>query len=337
MTTRTHDRLVDRVRMRGTVEWWIAYIAGPLLVFGAGLVFIPNLVYDRFVWQFLWGPVVADAVGHPVSHHGIEAVKGYNPVNTVTYLSIVLYALPGVRAFFETFHFEVDTRLAYGLAPILVAGGVMRALEDAGVLPVPLDRLFITPSIYFVVSAITIGTLLLGVWIRDWVDTPAAVPLSVASVGTVWSIAGLGVATSYALRPTTSVRPSVPFIAVGVASLFAGAFYLAGQVWDRPALAHPLTLLLVFGQLLDATQNLLGVGWYGYTPKLFVTQRVYEATGFVGSTFLLKLGVVLAIVWFVASSDEPVETTWHWLILFVATAVGLPQGVRGFLRITLGV
>lgn len=337
MTTVSLARVYERMPRTGTTEWWLLYLGGPLVVLGAGFLLFPALVYDRFVWQYLWGPVAADAVGQPVTYHGITAVKGYNPVNTGTYLTIVLYALPGVRAFLETFDIGVDTRLAYGLAPILVAGGVMRALEDAGLLPVPIDRLFITPSIYFVVSGITLATLLVGVWVHQRFDASSAVPLAVASVGTAWSLGGLVVASTYALRPSTSVHPTVPVLAVGTAIGFVGVFHLGGEHGGRPAFSHPLVLLLVFGQLLDATQNLIGVGWYGYTPKLFITKAVYELTGFVGSTFLLKFGAVLAIVWFVASSDEPVDSTWTWLILFVATAVGLPQGVRGVLRITLGV
>ena len=120
------------------------------------LLAFPELVYDRYVWQYLWGPVVADAVGQSVTYQDITAVKGYNPVNTLTYVALVLYALPGVQAFFATFDIDLDTELACSLAPILVAGGVMRALEDAGRLPVPLDRLFITPSIYFVIAELTV-------------------------------------------------------------------------------------------------------------------------------------------------------------------------------------
>lgn len=337
MTTEAPDQILTRLRTLGTFEWWIAYVGGPLLLFGAGLALFPGLIYDRFVWQYLWGPVVADAVGHPVTFHGIRAVKGYNLVNTITYVTIALYALPGVRAFFKTFDIDLNIRLAYGLAPILVAGGVMRALEDATLLPIPLDRLFITPSIYFVISGITLVTLGVGVWIRDRAGVPDAIPFSVAGVGTVWSLAGFTIAGSYALRPTTSVHPSVPLLTVGGASLFVVGAYLVGTYRDRPELGHPLVLLLVFGQLLDATQNLLGVGWYGYTPKLFVTRHIYEMTGFVGSTFLLKFGAVLAIVWLVASNDDPVDAPWNWLVLVAATAVGLPQGVRGALRITLGV
>ena len=79
--------------------------------------------------------------------------------------------------------------------------------------------------------------------------------------------------------------------------------------------------------MVDAAQSLIGVTFFGYTPKLFLTRAIYELTNFVGSTFLLKLGAATLIVYFVATSEEDVTAAWNWLILFAATAVGLPRGI----------
>lgn len=337
MTPSTTTRIEDRLPPSGTGPWWLLYLLAPIIAVALGLALFPELVYDRYVWQYLWGPVVADGAGEPVTHQGLRAVKGYNPVNTITYVVVMLYALPGVRAFLSTLDIDLDAGLAYGLAPILVAGGVMRALEDAGLLFRPLNLLFITPPIYFTIAAITVVAFLIGVGIRDWFDTENAVPIVCAAVGTVWSIAGFALALSYGLAPARTFRPLVPIATVGIAGLFVAGFYVAGDRFDRRYLRHPLSLLLVFGQMLDAAQNLIGVTFFGYTPKLFATRAVYEATNFPGSTFVLKLAVVVLIVWTVGSSDDDMTATWNWIILFVATAVGLPQGVRGMLRVTLGI
>lgn len=327
----------DVVPSTGSREWWIVYLLAPSVLLALGLVLFPHLVYDQYIWQYLWGPVAADAAGEPVTHEGIRAMKGYNPVNTATYIAIVLYTLPGIREFLETFEIELNTHLAYGFAPILVAGGVMRALEDAGALPTPLDLLFITPPIYVVITALTVAMLLVGVGIREWFDAPQAVPLAAATLGTLWSLVGVAVVIAYGLQPGGVLRPLVMIAAIGIALAFVGGFYGASTWLNRPALGHPLVRLLVFGQMLDAAQNLIGVSFFGYTPKLFITRLVYEATNFSGATFLLKFAAVGLIVWFVTTSEEDVDATWNWLILFAATAVGLPQGVRGALRIVLGV
>jgi len=136
------ERVVSTVTRRvetalpetGSREWWALYLIAPLVLIGGGLLVFPTLVYDRFIWQYLWGPVVADAAGQPVAHEGIRAVRDLHAVNTVTYLAAVVYSLPGLRAYLDQLDASFDARLTYGFAPIIIAGGAMRALEDPGLL-----------------------------------------------------------------------------------------------------------------------------------------------------------------------------------------------------------
>ena len=318
----------------GTREWWLAYLFGPLVLLGVGFALFPRVVYDQFIWQYLWGPVVADAANQPVTHNGITAVTGYNPVNTVTYLVVVLYALPGLREFLSAFKIDLSTRLAYGLAPIIIAGGAMRALEDASVLG-SWDILFITPTIYFVIAGVTLSGLATGAVLRN--RGVASVPATVGGLGSIWAVLALGVALQYGLTAAPTFRPGVPVLTLGIAVLATGGFYLAGSVTGWSALHHPMYLLVIFGQLWDAAQNLIGVSLYGYTPKMFITQQLYQWTGFEGSTFLVKLLAVTFVVWVLADGEQDFPHEQWWVIAMVIIAVGLPMGVRGTLRMMLGV
>lgn len=211
----------------------------------AGLALFPELVYDRFIWQYLWGPVVADAASEPVTYQGIRAVPGYNPVNTVVYLGIVLYSLLGIGAYLDALNVDLDTRLAYGLAPIVIASGAMRALEDVRLLG-QFDVLFITPSIYFVVAGATIASLALGAFLRD--RSRVSIPLTVGVVSTGWAVVAIARAVSYGLVNEGTVRLVVPFLTTGVALGVTGAFYLVGSMACWTALHRPMYLLVVFGQ-----------------------------------------------------------------------------------------
>ncbi|WP_458186603.1 DUF63 family protein [Haladaptatus sp. NG-WS-4] len=122
-------------------------------------------------------------------------------------------------------------------------------------------------------------------------------------------------------------------IALGVTALY---YWGAGFVASVP-LRHPLFLLAVFGQTWDGAQNLVGVTFLGYSPKLVVTNLVYQATGFSGSTFVLKLLVTGGIVWYLADAKAEMNHTWWWIMTFFIGAIGLPMGVRGSLRMMLGV
>ena len=45
-------------------------------------------------------------------YEGIRATTGYSLVNDITYLAVVLYSLPGLRAFLDTLDIDLTTRLA---------------------------------------------------------------------------------------------------------------------------------------------------------------------------------------------------------------------------------
>ncbi len=333
VSTVTH-RVETALPATGTREWWVLYLLAPVVLVGAALLAFPTLVYDRFVWQYLWGPVVADAAGQPVTHEGIRAVRGYNAVNTVTYLAAVVYSLPGLRAYLDSLDVTYDARLAYGFAPIIVAGGAMRALEDIGLLG-DYAVLFITPSIYFVVTAVTVLSLGVGALARN--RNIGSIPSIVGLVGTVWAIGAVGWALWYGLSTSAPLRVWVPVATTGIALGVTALYYWGASLVDIAHLRHPLSLLAVFGQMWDAAQNLIGVTFLGYSPKLVVTNLVYQATGFSGSTFVLKLLVTGGIVWYLADAKEEMNHTWWWLMTFFIGAIGLPMGVRGSLRMMLGV
>ena len=334
MSTTLTERVSASIPTTGSRNWWLLYVFGPILVVVGGLLAFPDLVYDRFIWQYLWGPVVADASGGSVTHDGIQATAGYNLVNTITYLAVVLYSVPGLQAFLDTLDIDLTTRLAYGLAPIILAGGAMRALEDLGVLGA-LDVLFITPSIYFVIAGVTLVGLAIGAVLRD--RGVASVPTTVGLLGSVWAMLTIGWALLYGVTAAETFRPIVPILTIGIAVLVTGGFYLAGTVTGWSALRHPMYLLIIFGQMWDAAQNLVGVTLYGYTPKMFITQQLYQWTDFEGSTFIVKLLAVILVVWVLADSDDDLPHQQWWLIAVIIIAVGLPMGVRGTTRMMLGV
>ncbi|MFC4989302.1 hypothetical protein [Saliphagus infecundisoli] len=95
-----------------TREWWALYLLAPVVLIGTALLVFPTLVYDQFIGQYLWRLVVADAAGQPVAHEGIRAIRGYNTVNTLTYLAAVGYSHPGLHAYLDALDVSFDVRPA---------------------------------------------------------------------------------------------------------------------------------------------------------------------------------------------------------------------------------
>lgn len=141
----------------------------------------------------------------------------------------------------------------------------------------------------------------------------------------------------YSGADAETVRPFVPVATVGIAVVLTLGFYAVGRLGVMPSFQRPIYLLIAFGQLWDAAQNLLGTTFFGYEPKMFLTHHIFEVSGFSGSTFLIKLGLVPLVVWILADSEEELGHVWWWLLTVGVLAVGLPMGVRGSLRMMLGV
>lgn len=142
---------------------WVFLLVGSFLSFLAGLVFLPELFWDDFLWRYFWGPVVADAKGHPVD--GISS--GYNPVNTFFYGLILIIAFFGIYKLIIYLDVRIDRKYVYSLLPWIVLGGSLRSLQDAGLFETPLDKFLITPLIYFLLGLSALSLLVLGAYLSE--------------------------------------------------------------------------------------------------------------------------------------------------------------------------
>ncbi|PSP52095.1 hypothetical protein BRC60_01000, partial [Halobacteriales archaeon QH_1_68_42] len=166
-----------------------AWLGGALALVGGlvvGSLALPGLVYDRFVWQYFWGPIYSDANNavcavkdggsvellgstaacRAAAETGVVAYTGYTTVSTVGYMVILLFAILGVLHLLDRIEVGEDRRLVVALLPFMLFGGALRVVEDvtdsavrAGVEPIltyPLNTLFISPIIYVTVFLVTL-------------------------------------------------------------------------------------------------------------------------------------------------------------------------------------
>ncbi|MFP4530660.1 MAG: DUF63 family protein [Halodesulfurarchaeum sp.] len=269
---------------------WTAGVAAILAVLVGGSVLFPNLVYARFVWQYFWGPVVADAHnaqaaawngGEPLffssasaaaSAPGPVAYPGYTVVSEIGYAVTLLIALAGVVFLLNRLDFEVDVSLIYPLFPFMLFGGALRVLEDAqnslagtgaGLIPFPWTALLISPIIYFTVFFIALGTLLLALRLRDEgyaesVDWPIAIVgsglLGLSLLGLLW----LSMTTT-----EVEFHPSFTILTIGGATLIAGGGWWAVRRYV-PAVASGtpvLGALILWAHSVDGLANVLAIDW----------------------------------------------------------------------------
>ncbi len=149
---------IYRTYKKNKLKIWISFLVAAPAVLILGSLFFPDLFWERFLWRYIWGPVVADAEGRVIE--GVSA--GYNPVNTIVYAIVLIISFFGIYEIFEYFEIEVDQRFVYSLMPWVILGGSLRSLEDVGLFKEPLDRFMITPLIYFLLGFFVLLILLVG-------------------------------------------------------------------------------------------------------------------------------------------------------------------------------
>jgi uncharacterized membrane protein len=151
---------------RQKIALFLGIFLGIIAVIIIGYLLAPTLVYDQWIWKYYWGPVVADASGHPVSFHGVTAQEGYTLISEITYGIILVCALYGLYKLLKKFEIRIDWYFCLALFPYILFGPVTRVLEDTNYFSDPLVYWFISPLIYFQTTLYVLIFLFLGYYIQ---------------------------------------------------------------------------------------------------------------------------------------------------------------------------
>lgn len=329
------------------LETWVATaIAFGVLVAGAALAF-PRRVYDEFIWQYFWGPVVADAHGISTSHcairdegtvriaesatecataSGVIAHPGYTTTSTVAYALILLFAIIGIVLTMQRFRLGTDRGFFYGLVPFVFFGGALRVVEDANatlyretaefLIALPWVGFIISPLIYFTVFIVA----MLAFFGSRWAAGQGLVSRyehALAGVGTVLLLGTL-LLLAYFVAGTDAggFYIVVPIITLGGATLITGVvWYFIERYWPViNAGTGFMGFVIIWGHTVDGVANVLSLDWWdviglptGYTPKHVVTRTINDVTASVQP----------------AAMSDLIGTAWPFLPLKVIVAVAV--------------
>ena len=286
--------VADRID-RSPEAFWLAAAGAIVALLAGGSLLARELVYDRFLWQYFWGPVVADgngaacavrSPGGPVEYLGslsactsaeldglIAAYPGYTLVSEVGYISVLLFALLGVVLLLRRLGIGGERDLFYALFPFMLFGGALRTIEDAGVAAVragaeplvafPLSALIISPFIYFTMFVLTLGAVLASVTLerRGLVERytrPLAAVGTLLLVASVGYLIALGLTTEYVI-----IQPQVLVVTLTGATLATAATWaLIERV--KPSInagTGLIGLVLLWGHAVDGVANVVGLNW----------------------------------------------------------------------------
>jgi uncharacterized membrane protein len=267
----------------------------------------------------------------------IRYEQPYNTVETITYALILIAALYLIYRWFNSSDFRVDSRFVLATIPYVIFGGVLRVVQDTHMIQSDLQFAIVTPFIYFVIFAYTFGILLVSRYLErqgfvdDYLKVYAGAGIlstfCVALVLVAWSIPHHGV--------DLTILAIILGMAVTATAIVWG-FIKYVLTWEY--VSDPLYVMLLFGQLLDASATSYGIDFH---PGVhYIEQHVvgsflidWAHTAFV--MFPLKLVVLFPAIYFMQMFRKEANPTFWHLVLLAMIVVGFAPGVRDMVRMVL--
>jgi uncharacterized membrane protein len=273
----------------------------------------------------------------------IKYGQAYNVVDTLTYAIILvigvylLYRWMSSATYMADIGFKFDQKFILATVPYVILGGLVRVIEDTGMITSDWKYLLITPLIYFTLFFFTISMMFLSRYLTLKGITENFITFY-ASAGTL-----AVVVASFVLLAWSQTHNGVDLFILAIIPLMAVTATVIVWVVMRYVLAwtyasDPLYLTLLFGQLLDASATSYGIDFHPhiqYVEQHVVGSALIGMTGTAFVMFPLKLLVLFPAVYVMQIyRKEASPAFWH-LVLLAMIVVGFAPGVRDMVRMVL--
>ncbi|ELY73868.1 DUF63 family protein [Natrinema pallidum] len=279
------DDFIDRF---GAERVWAATVASLAAAVVLGAVLFPQRVYVDFIWQYFWGPVVADAHSWncvawaggqeiPCSEAGAgagpTAEPGYTFVSYGGYIPTLVLLLTGVIFLIRRLEIERYRAGFFALFPFMLFGGALRVVEDVNAtafeatgemaIQLPWSGFIISPLIYFTVFFIALFAVVTSVWL-DRTGYVSGYEYPLAGIGT----AALTITIAYlafvaATEPYAEFHPLVPLVVLVGATLTTALTWIALER-VAPELnrgTRSMGLVVIWAHAVDGVANVVGLDW----------------------------------------------------------------------------
>ena len=262
--------------------------------------------------------------------------EAYTLVDTLTYALILIVAVYFVYRGLRRYKIAIDDELVLATLPFVVLGGLLRVVEDTGMITSDFRFLLITPLIFFSIFAVAVIALFAGKiaenagLVRRYSRLYAGAGIAACLLATA-ALVWFGLTET---RIAVDVLATILVLA-SVTSLALWAFLVHGLKWDYAS--HILYKILIFGHMLDASATSYGIDIHPvhYVEQHVVGSSLIEATGTAFSMFLLKFAVIIPAVYILEMyRREGSSDLWH-LILLAMIVVGMAPGIRDLARMVL--
>ena len=266
-----------------------------------------------------------------ITTHYVDPIvtdSGYNIVNTLTWamvLVLCVYILHSLNVF-RRLGVMINRNLIIGVVCYVLFGSSLRVLKDAEIFAPPIQYIFVTPIIYFVVFAVTIAALILSVGIyKDRYYIPFAV------IGLGLTSVNVGVL----LRSEGIVHPGEALLIVALAGLITASIYMGAGFAKIEFLRGRFNIAILGAHLLDASSTTVAIDVLtGYSGKHVVENYLIDLTGTGAVMYPLKLLLLIPMLYLIDSEFDEIEL--RDLLKLVVLVLGLAPGCRNTILILFG-
>ncbi|MFB6191609.1 MAG: DUF63 family protein [Candidatus Nanohaloarchaea archaeon] len=252
-----------------------------------------------FVTQKFWAPAAGRAADYNAFNTSVYAV-GF--AAAAAYIGFPLLKRLGI---------ELDRRFFLSVTPYILLGGAARVLEDRALVD---SVLLVTPFIYLVMFAATIGTLVAARYLfGDEYYRPFGL---VGAAGFLVTVAIYQFSNWQAVPLTAAVLIAT-----------AGTGYLLLERY-RPELAGYSFVVPVAAHYYDASTSVVAL-FFGGSEKHVLAQFFVDLFGLPGM-FVMKTVVIVPAVYFIQRDFEGDRKKYY---LFIVALLGLALGTRNLLSV----
>ena len=273
----------------------------------------------------------------------IRMGQPYNIVDTLTYAIILvlgvylLYRWMSQSDWLSDIGFKIDASFILATLPYVILGGVLRVVQDTGMLTGDFQFLLVTPLIYFVLFFFTIAMLFLSRYLTLQGLTKNFLAFYVfAGIMAVFVVSL--VLLAWGINHThidLFILAVIPLMAL-TTTVLVWAFMRYGLGWKY--VTDPLYITLLFGQLLDASATSYGIDLHPsirYVEQHVVGSGLIDLTGTAFVMFPLKLVVLFPAIYIMQLYRKEANPAFWHLVLLAMIVVGFAPGIRDMVRMVL--
>ena len=273
----------------------------------------------------------------------IKNGQAYNVVDTLTYAIILvicvylLYRWMSASTYLAESGFSFDRNFILATVPYVILGGLLRVIEDTGMITSDWKYLLITPLIYFTLFFFVIGVMFVSRYLTLKGITASFIQFY-AFAGVLAMIVASLVLCSFGMTHNgidLVILAIIPLMAVtATAIVWAVMKYALGWTY----VSDPVYITLLFGQLLDASATSYGIDLHPsvqYVEQHVVGSALIGMTGTAFVMFPLKLIVLFPAVYVMQLYRKEANPAFWHLVLLAMIVVGFAPGVRDMVRMVL--